>query len=351
MSSWELPDGYGRVKPDVLTYGAHVHGLSLTGGCRALSGTSVACPVVAGAVALLASMLPEERRWKVLNPASIKQLLTSSATRLPGRSAYEQGAGSLDLLAAAQALGEYTPHASVLPPEIDLSGCAPEGGDGRAPAGGAAGSSGYMWPHCAQPLYAGALPLLLNLTVLNGAALVSRSPPRNHLIVAAASPPCEPRRNRPAEPARPPPPHRFSTPPRFSAASADDAGRLRLTFEHPPTLWPWGGALGVAVEVDEASETFDGIVRGEIRFELEAVGEAASESAAGERRPFARSSVAVPISVRISPPPPRSRRLLFDQSHSLRYPPAYVPRDNLAVTDELLDWQVHNLTEHDCLLT
>ena len=27
-----------------------------------------------------------------------------------------------------------------------------------------------------------------------------------------------------------------------------------------------------------------------------------------------------------------------DQAHSVRYPPAYVPRDNLAVTDELLDW-------------
>ena len=29
MTSWELPDGYGRVKPDVLTYGTHVLGLSL----------------------------------------------------------------------------------------------------------------------------------------------------------------------------------------------------------------------------------------------------------------------------------------------------------------------------------
>jgi len=41
---------------------------------RTLSGTSVGSPVVAGAVCLLASTLPEEKRWKVLNPASMKQV-------------------------------------------------------------------------------------------------------------------------------------------------------------------------------------------------------------------------------------------------------------------------------------
>ena len=46
----------------------------------------------------------------------------------------------------------------------------------------------------------------------------------------------------------------------------------------------------------------------------------------------------MPLTVRLSKPPPRERRLLFDQWHSVRYPPAYVPRDDLAVTDEMLDW-------------
>ena len=88
--------------PDVLTFGAHVLGLSLQGGCRALSGTSVACPVVAGAIALLASIVPEPRRWQLLNPGAIKQVLVESAHRLHRRSAYEQGAGTMDLLGAAQ---------------------------------------------------------------------------------------------------------------------------------------------------------------------------------------------------------------------------------------------------------
>ena len=55
MTTWELPSGYGRVKPDLVTYGSGVRGSALKSGCRTLSGTSVASPVVAGAVALLAS--------------------------------------------------------------------------------------------------------------------------------------------------------------------------------------------------------------------------------------------------------------------------------------------------------
>lgn len=45
---------YGRIKPDIVTYGSAVRGSSIQGSCRSLSGTSVASPVVAGAVTLLA---------------------------------------------------------------------------------------------------------------------------------------------------------------------------------------------------------------------------------------------------------------------------------------------------------
>ena len=65
----ELPAGYGRVKPDIVTYGSGVRGSALNGGCRSLSGTSVASPVVAGAVALLAGAVKHDH----VNPASMKQ--------------------------------------------------------------------------------------------------------------------------------------------------------------------------------------------------------------------------------------------------------------------------------------
>lgn len=73
MTTWEMPSGYGRIKPDIVTYGSTVRGLGLNGGCRSLSGTSVASPVVAGAVTLLYSSVPEDKRH-FINPASMKQV-------------------------------------------------------------------------------------------------------------------------------------------------------------------------------------------------------------------------------------------------------------------------------------
>lgn len=75
-----------------MAYGRDVKGSRIGGGCRALSGTSVASPVVAGAVALLASTIPERERPRLLNPAAIKQALIGGAERLAGLNLFEQGA-------------------------------------------------------------------------------------------------------------------------------------------------------------------------------------------------------------------------------------------------------------------
>jgi len=57
----------------------------------------VASPVVAGVVCLLASVVPEQIRWQLLNPASMKQALIEGASRLSGPNMFEQGAGRLNL--------------------------------------------------------------------------------------------------------------------------------------------------------------------------------------------------------------------------------------------------------------
>ena len=80
MTTWELPGGYGRVKPDIVTFGSSVRGAAIKGGCRSLSGTSVASPVVAGAVTLLYSAVLHKDH--MINPASMKQALMVSAKRL-----------------------------------------------------------------------------------------------------------------------------------------------------------------------------------------------------------------------------------------------------------------------------
>ena len=108
LHTQELPAGYGRVKPDIVTYGSGVRGSALHGGCRSLSGTSVASPVVAGAVTLLLGAVDHAH----INPASMKQALMDSAQRLSGANIFEQGSGKLDLLRAYHMLNTYKPHAT-----------------------------------------------------------------------------------------------------------------------------------------------------------------------------------------------------------------------------------------------
>ena len=55
----QIVDG---LQPDIVAYGRDVMGSRIQAGCRSLSGTSVASPVVAGAVCLLSSVVPEPRR-------------------------------------------------------------------------------------------------------------------------------------------------------------------------------------------------------------------------------------------------------------------------------------------------
>ena len=77
MTTWELADGgYGRFKPDLVTIGQNIRGSSHRGGCKGLSGTSVACPVVAGAVTLLHAIA--KLHGKPHNPAAIKQVCLPS---------------------------------------------------------------------------------------------------------------------------------------------------------------------------------------------------------------------------------------------------------------------------------
>ena len=59
---------YIFMQPDVVAYGRDVMGSRIQGGCRSLSGTSVASPVVAGAVCLLASTVPVENRCDLTLP-------------------------------------------------------------------------------------------------------------------------------------------------------------------------------------------------------------------------------------------------------------------------------------------
>jgi len=274
MTTWELPGGYGRLKPDIVTYGSSVRGSNLKKGCRQLSGTSVASPVVAGAVALLYSGVMH--RGGVINPASMKQALIASTRRLPGVGMFEQGAGKLDLLRTYQTLSAYAPQISLSPSYVDTTECQ------------------YFWPYCTQPLYHTSLPAIFNVTLLNGMGV------SGHVVGVPSYHPYTPHMGQYLD--------------------------VSVTFsEH---IWPWAGWIAVQVTVREEAREYEGIAQGHIEVVVESPGEAGGTT----------SSVKLPIRVKIIPPPPRHRRILWDQFHNLRYPPGYFPRDNLKMKNDPLDW-------------
>ncbi|OSX68732.1 hypothetical protein BU14_2323s0001, partial [Porphyra umbilicalis] len=185
---------------------------------------------------------------------------------------------------AAGAAGQpiAAPRAALLPAALDLT----------------AGGCPYMWPHCAQPLFPGSAPAIVNVTVFNlggvkGAITsIAWAPgPGGELLAVAAS--------------------------------------------LPDRFWPWAAGLGVHVRVVDdpaAAAAVAGlsdvptVASGVLRLTIAAVVEGTA------------STVELPVRADVVAPPPRERRLLWDTFHSLRYPPAYVPRDSLAETKDMLDW-------------
>ncbi|MDX3849299.1 S8 family serine peptidase [Streptomyces sp. AK02-01A] len=92
-------------------------GYQLPPGYSMLQGTSMASPQAAGASALLISAAKQKRID--LTPADLRTALTSTAERIPGAQAHEQGAGLIDVVAAWKSIEhgatahEYTVKAPV----------------------------------------------------------------------------------------------------------------------------------------------------------------------------------------------------------------------------------------------
>ncbi|HEO70023.1 MAG TPA: hypothetical protein ENN80_02090, partial [Candidatus Hydrogenedentes bacterium] len=84
------------IKPEVCAPGVSIVSAAIGGGTRTMSGTSMSCPHVAGAAALLLEQHPS---W---TPGRIKAILANTAVDL-GLEVMAQGAGRIDVLAAAQA--------------------------------------------------------------------------------------------------------------------------------------------------------------------------------------------------------------------------------------------------------
>jgi hypothetical protein len=294
-SAFGRPGGYGAVKPDIVTIAQHVRGTSRStvgGGCKAYSGSSVASPVAAGAVALLIS---GARRAGVRNlgPAVIKRAVLETAVPvdpldagLAGPGMFEQGAGRLDLDAALAAVLASRPGLTAFPAGLDLTSCP------------------YHWPYCEQPLYHTGPAAVVNVT------LISSLGPLATLV------------GEPVWTANP--------------KSADSAKQARVGSDvdididvelaASPVLWPYNGHISISVTVPASAAAARGVASGSITVTYRAAGRVGQH---GNARPMA--TVTIPLSVRLIPTPPRRSRICFDGLRQLGYPSGgYIPRDSIA---------------------
>jgi len=87
--------------------------------------------------------------------------------------------------------------------------------------------------------------------------------------------------------------------------------------------------------VKKEGENFEGVCKGSITLVLESFKQTTNETHVTE--------VDFPLTIKVTPKPPRNKRILWDQYHSLRYPPRYIPRDDLKVKLDPLDWRADHI--------
>ncbi|XP_023562560.1 membrane-bound transcription factor site-1 protease isoform X3 [Octodon degus] len=157
----------------------------------------------------------------------------------------------------------------------------------------------YMWPYCSQPIYYGGMPTIVNVTILNGMGVTGR-------IVDK---------------------------PDWQPYLPQNGDNIEVAFSYSSVLWPWSGYLAISISVTKKAASWEGIAQGHVMITVASPAETESKNGAEQT-----STVKLPVKVKIIPTPPRSKRVLWDQYHNLRYPPGYFPRDNLRMKNDPLDW-------------
>jgi hypothetical protein len=307
MSLWELP-AMGRIKPDITTYATGIWGPSTQVGgesCREMSGTSAATPIVTGGLALLLSTLPHQQRAQLIQPGLLKQLTHASATLQRDLSYFEQGAGLLDLQRGSQWLQSFTPHLSAFPPHFIM------GGDTSSSASSSPSSRACetFWPWCLQPLYYSMQAFRLNFTLISSLA------PRT--ILSDATWQCTLTGGKKAMTEAPVA--------RMNATDGFATGSLaRVHLDFPSLLWPYTGHLALSLQIAPALRDYRGPLYCQVTLQAHAPPQGKYW------RQGSSSTLVLPLQLSLIPTPPRQRRLLWDQFHSLSYPLAgFVPADNI----------------------
>lgn len=186
-------------------------------------------------------------------------------------------------LESYEILKSYQPRASIFPGVLDYTDCP------------------YTWPFCRQPLYAGAMPIIFNATILNGMGVIGyvEGQPTWHPL--------------------------------------DEEGNLlSIHFTYSQVIWPWTGYIALHMQIKEEGAQFSGEIEGNVTLTVY------SPPSRGEKN-RRTSTCVLQLKLKVVPTPPRSKRILWDQFHSIKYPPGYIPRDSLDVRNDILDWHGDHL--------
>lgn len=111
---------------------------------------------------------------------------------------------------------------------------------------------------------------------------------------------------------------------------------LELDFTYSDILWPWSGYFAIHIRVTEKGEHERVISEGMVEFTVRSppqIGESTERI----------SKIQIPLRVQIIPTPPRSKRLLWDQFHSISYPYGFYPNDILWDSTDPFDWNADHL--------
>lgn len=186
-------------------------------------------------------------------------------------------------LESYEILKSYKPRASIFPSVLNYMDCP------------------YSWPFCRQPLYAGAMPVIFNVTILNGMGVLGRidGPPMWH-------------------------------------PDGEEGNLLSIHFTYSDVIWPWTGYLALHMQIKEEGVHYSGEIEGNVTVNVY------SPPGQGEKDPQ-KSTCILHLKLKVIPTPQRSQRVLWDQFHSIKYPPGYIPRDSLDVRNDILDWHGDHL--------
>ncbi|KAK8802097.1 hypothetical protein WA158_006492 [Blastocystis sp. Blastoise] len=274
----------GRIKPDIVTHGTYIYGLSSSSSCIIHSGTSYSSPIITAVISLLFSLslsssssssscIPlfdnldniinnNKKDNYCHNSASIRQMLIENTKRITGKSVFEQGSGSLDTSSLRQSYESFLPHVSFYPNSLDYS------------------DKSYFYPLSLQPLYLTSSPLCIYITIINSISISS-----------------------------------FITHPPF-LETLSLLSSIQITSHGDSTIYPYFGKILICISILSSLSNYNGNIHGNIALTI-----------TSNNSPH---NYSIPFSVLVIPTPPREKRFLWDYYHNYQDSTPFVASDSLS---------------------